>query len=74
MAFTQNGRLQAGICSSPLPTCSPHGLAPLPSRASQSTRLFANAPAMSARQLVPLEKDDLVKHIAKGCKPRDKWR
>jgi hypothetical protein len=34
----------------------------------------AGAPTVEAKRTEPLPKEELVKYIASGCKPRDKWR
>ena len=63
--------------SSVLPRLSRGAFGGLPMRVApigRDVRLMANAPAVEARRMVPLPKEDLIANLKSGNKPRSAWR
>ena len=66
--------MQIGALGATRSAASPLHLQRFASRPHQQLQLARAAAVATNSATEPLTRDDLVKYLASGCKPRDKWR
>lgn len=76
MSALKGQPLHRQACSEPGPSPRVMQQASLASLTRRSRRhvLRANTPAVEARRLEPMTKEELVNYLSSGCRPKDQWR